>query len=56
MNVVIVADTSEGHELYDRKKDPYQLRNLLAERPNEGMELHRLLLEYMLRLHTSQDS
>ena len=48
-----VAETPTGDELYDRKKDPFQLNNLLDQRPDMGKELFQQLREHMLVLRTS---
>ncbi len=48
-----VAETPTGDELYDRKKDPFQLDNLLDQRPDMGKELFQQLRDHMLVLRTS---
>jgi arylsulfatase A-like enzyme len=46
------SETPETNELYDRRKDPFQLNNVLEEHPEAARVMHDRLLEYMLRLRT----
>ena len=48
-----VAETPEGDELYDRKSDPYQLYNLIDQKPDIANELYLMLRDYMLNLRAS---
>jgi arylsulfatase A-like enzyme len=45
-----VAETPRTNELYDRKKDPFQLNNLLEEKPGIAHEQYTRLLEHMIAL------
>jgi len=44
------TETPETDELYDRKQDPFQLNNLLDQKPDVGKELFLRLRDYMLAL------
>ncbi len=48
--VVIVAATRSGNELYDRRRDPYQLDNLIDGNPKVAEELFRKMRDFMLEL------
>jgi hypothetical protein len=48
-----VAEVPEGDELYDRRKDPFQLNNVLDKHPDMGKELLQKLKEFMGELMTS---
>ena len=45
-----LAETPEENELYDRRKDPYQQRNLLQQQPDVARDLHGHLMDLMLNL------
>lgn len=47
-----VAETPRENELYDRREDPFQLRNLAAEMPDRAAEMHRRLRDFLLGLKT----
>jgi len=49
----MAAAVSKVNELYDRRKDPFQLNNLLADHPKTAAALHEELRQYMLSLRTS---
>ena len=44
------TDTPKGDELYNRKEDPWQLKNILAKQPEKGLEMLKKLREVMLEL------
>jgi arylsulfatase A-like enzyme len=46
------AETPRTNELYDRRKDPFQLNNLLEENPTAARMMHDRLLGYMLQLRS----
>ena len=48
-----VAEMPESDELYDRKSDPFQLNNILKEKPEVGQELLKQLMDYMAELRTT---
>jgi arylsulfatase A-like enzyme len=47
------AETPDMDELYDRKKDPFQLNNLIKKEPEVANELFIQLRDYMLELRSS---
>ncbi len=50
-----VAETPERDEMYDRKKDVFQLNNLLDQKPDIANEMYLTLRDYMLNMRTSSD-
>ncbi|UCD58548.1 MAG: sulfatase-like hydrolase/transferase, partial [Candidatus Hydrogenedentota bacterium] len=48
-----VAETPKGNELYDRRKDPFQLVNLLEKHPEIAKELFQRMRDFMIELKTS---
>lgn len=48
-----VAEVPETDELYDRRKDPFQLKNVLDKHPEVGKEMLLRLKEFMGELMTS---
>ncbi|MHB1134972.1 MAG: sulfatase [Chloroflexota bacterium] len=48
-----VAEVPERDELYDRRVDPFQLRNLAAEKPGMASDLYARLREFMAELRTT---
>jgi len=48
-----VAETPKGNELYDRRKDPFQLDNLLERHPEMARELFQQMRDFMIELKTS---
>lgn len=48
-----LAETPSTDELYDRKKDPYQLNNLVDQEPDIAKDLYKRLRDYMLELKKS---
>ena len=49
-----VAEIPEVNELYDRRRDPFQLNNLLDKEPEAASEAHEALMKFMLSLRASQ--
>jgi arylsulfatase A-like enzyme len=49
-----VAETPEVNELYDRRRDPFQLKNLLDKEPEAAREVHEALMKFMLSLRASK--
>ena len=49
-----VAETPETNELYDRRRDPFQLNNLLERQPEAAREVHEALMKFMLSLRASK--
>jgi hypothetical protein len=49
-----VAEIPEVNELYDRRRDPFQLNNLLEREPEAASEVHAALMKFMLSLRASQ--
>jgi len=47
------AEVPEGDELYDRKADPFQLKNIIKEKPEIAKELLQKLKLYMAQLKAS---
>lgn len=47
------VETPRADELYDRKKDPFQLNNLIKEEPRTGNDLYVQLRDFMIGLKTS---
>jgi arylsulfatase A-like enzyme len=43
----------DGDELYDRKTDPFQLKNIINDKPEKGKELLQQLKLYMAQLRSS---
>ncbi len=50
------AELPESDELYDRRQDPFQLKNLLNQKAGIGVDLSRELIEYMTRLKMEMES
>ena len=48
-----VPTVPERDELYDRRVDPFQLRNLAAEKPGMASELYATLRDFMAELRSS---
>jgi arylsulfatase A-like enzyme len=48
-----IAEVPERDELYNRKKDPFQLKNIAEKKPKKAMELLDKLLEFMGELRTT---
>lgn len=48
-----VTDTPRGNELYDRRKDPFQLNNLVDQHPDIAKESFHRLRNFMLELRAS---
>ncbi len=48
-----VAEMPETDELYDRESDPFQLNNILKDKPEVGQELLKQLMDYMAELRTT---
>ena len=44
------TDTPKGDELYNRKEDPWQLKNVLDKHPEKGVEMLKKLREIMLEI------
>ena len=44
------AEVRDGDELYDRKADPFQLNNIIADHPDVAAELLQKLTAFMLDL------
>ncbi len=47
------SEVPERDELYDRRKDPFQLKNIAGEKPEKAKELFDRLREFMGELRTS---
>ena len=47
------TEVPESDELYDRKNDPFQLRNIIDQHPDVAQELLTLLTDYMDELKAS---
>ncbi|WP_300668195.1 sulfatase [Desulfoluna sp.] len=47
------AEMPEEDQLFDRKSDPFQLKNILKEKPSIGKELLKQLMDYMAELRTT---
>jgi arylsulfatase A-like enzyme len=48
-----VAELPERDELYDRKADPFQLKNVIDKHPEKAKELFQQLREYMAELRAT---
>ena len=49
-----VAEIPEVNELYDRRRDPFQLNNVLDKEPEAASEIHEALMKFMLSLRASK--
>ncbi len=49
-----VAEIPEVNELYNRRRDLFQLNNLLEKEPETASEIHEALMKFMLSLRTSK--
>ena len=47
------AKTPDADELYDRGKDPFQLKNVIKEKPKVANRLFKQLRDYMIGLRVS---
>lgn len=48
-----MAETPKQHELYHRKTDPFQLKNVVAKHPRVAEELREKLRVFMAGLRTN---